>query len=99
MKRASDHGCRLSCLLMQEHKKGKKTFGQTVEILITFHCFTALVPTLHNQQVLKVLQVGGKGEVAERRGSEGFFCTVEAVLFAGCVFLATEISDRQEVGG
>lgn len=98
MKRASDHGCRLSCLLTQEHKKGKP-FGQTVEILITFHCVTARVPLLHNQQVLKVLRVGGKGEVAERRGSQEIFCTGEAVLFAGCVFLATEISDRQEVGG
>lgn len=70
MKRASDHGCRLFCLLMQEHKKGK-TFGQTVEILITFHCFTALVPLLHNQQSFKSAAGGREGRSGWEKGLLG----------------------------
>lgn len=58
-----------------------KPFGQTVEILITFHCVTALVPLLHNRQVLKVLRVGGEGrERWLREGPARKYCVLVKLL-------------------
>lgn len=37
--------------------------------------------------------------MAERRASQEILCTGEAVVLAGCVFVAMEICDRQEAGG